>query len=231
MKAKIKAVSMTLKVALLGMMAFAFAACGEGKEAWEFTDLSKAEFEALKNDCVTNRKKDACAKLNEIYDSEDFCNKLLSEKINEKNYELAGNCYYKGWENNVALRGWENNSSIKEALNQAIKYYEKACGKISALSCVRAADAYGEIFETYDFSKNNKNKYSVKERASAAIKSAEFYDKACDLGLNLHYACEKGMKQGIEYVKNNLPKFKDKCNSTQDEAQKLACDFILKKLQ
>ncbi len=227
MKAKIKAVSMTLKVALLGMMAFAFSACGEGKEAWEFTDLSKSEFEALKSDCVKNRKESACAKLNEIYDSEDFCNKLLSEKINENNYGLAGKCYYKGWENNVYLRGWDNNSSIKEALNQAIKYYEKACERKSAPYCVLAADAYENIFDTYDLSKNNKNKYSVKERASAAIKGAELYDKACDLGLNLHYACERGIK----YIKENLPEFKEKCNSTQDEALKLACDFMLKKLQ
>ena len=111
---------MTLKVALLGMMAFAFAACGEGKEAWEFTDLSKAEFEALISDCTKNRKKDACAKLNEITESEDFCNKLLSEKINENNYGLAGSCYFDLWDSSDS----RDRNYVANTQGSACKSYE-----------------------------------------------------------------------------------------------------------
>ncbi len=115
MKAK-KVVSMTLKVALLGMMAFAFAACGEGKEAWEFTDLSKSEFEAMVSDCK-NKNKDACEKFQKITKSKDFCNKLIAEKINAHNYELAGNCYFDLWDSS-------DRNYVANTQECACKFYE-----------------------------------------------------------------------------------------------------------
>ena len=204
MKTKIKFVSMTLKVALLGMMAFAFAACDSGKEAWEFTDLSKAEFEALQSDC-NNRKEGACEKLSKITINKNFCDKLLAEKINENNYYLAANCYYS--------MGLDNSPKSEEALNQALKYYEKACERKNerknTISCIRAAGFYDGIY--FD------SEYSAKERFSAFVKRGELYDKACDWSKddkNTCYlevcenACEKGIKQGLAREKERLPEIK-----------------------
>ncbi len=71
MKNKIKVVPMTLKIALLGVIACAFVACGESKgtnketnkKAWrDYSRLSKDEFKQLDDEC--NQKfKNACQKL------------------------------------------------------------------------------------------------------------------------------------------------------------------------
>ena len=153
-----------------------------------------------------------------------MCKKLLAEKINENNYYLVANCY-----SSMVLDG---SPKSEEASNQALKYYEKACERKDTISCIRAADVYDGIYST--------DKYSAKERFSALIKRGELYDKACDWNKDdkdtcdleiCENACEKGLKQELARMKESLPEIKKYCSSTQDELEKLVCDFVLKKLQ
>lgn len=153
MKNKIEVVSMTLKFALLGVMAFACVACGEGKETtnkWEYSKLSKDEFISLDKKCKDECNKNACQKLiDNGLPSVSQCDDLTSIFV-ARIYESA------------------------EQYKQAFEYYKKGCGskhlleELRAFSCVQLGLLYYQ----------GKGK-GVRQDKVAAKK---YFGKACDLG-------------------------------------------------
>lgn len=152
MKNKIKVVSMTLKFTLLGVMAFAYVACGESKEAnkalWDYSKLSKDEFIQLLDECHKKLNKNACQKF--------IDNGLpsVSQCDNE-----ARSCFFVG----LAYEGIEQ-------YKQAFEYYEKGClkddGYFQNPSCFNLAWLY----------------YQGKGVRQDKVVAKKYFGKACDLG-------------------------------------------------
>ena len=120
MKTKVKFVSITLKVALLGMMAFAFAGCGEGKEEW-YSKLPPDEFWQLADKCwLKNVKQD--------------CQTLIDNGLPSLKQCAADNIC-------IIMGGiYENAENHK----QALEYYNKGCefGENNGSSCNSAGILY-----------------------------------------------------------------------------------------
>lgn len=152
MKNKIEVVSITLKFALLGVVAFAYVACGEGKETykafWEYSKLSKDEFISLDKKCKDEGNKNACQKLiDNGLPSVSQCNDLTSIFI-ARIYESA------------------------EQYKQAFEYYKKGCGskhrleELRAFSCAKLGLLY----------------YQGKGVRQDKVAAKKYFGKACDLG-------------------------------------------------
>ena len=150
MKIKLKVVSMTLKFALLGVMACAFAIYGESKETykafWEYSKLSKDEFMPLWEKCNKGNK-NACQKLIDnglpsVSQCDDFSCVLIGQIYdNAKRYKQAFEYYKKGCElkngGSCMCLGslYDEGQGVRQDSAMAKKYYGEACDLGSEVGC------------------------------------------------------------------------------------------------